>query len=182
MGNVPLPSVSNFIQDPNAIQPNRNNLAVNNANLINSTLTPNSDDFFAQNSNFGDLFDPNSVMAAINEFNPIAEMGAPNSVSMDSFGQNGLNGTMGVGNMDNGLRSNVNMQGNNNMNNLVNGMQGIGNNGTFNNNMSHSNTSIYDNMTGVAGPAMMNMGNMDGGFAPKIEDGFTELQDFTIWD
>ncbi|KAG0668111.1 hypothetical protein C6P45_005009 [Maudiozyma exigua] len=182
MGNVPLPSVSNFIQDPNAIQPNRNNLAVNNANLINSTLTPNSDDFFAQNSNFGDLFDPNSVMAAINEFNPITEMGAPNSASMDSFGQNGLNGTMGVGNIDNGMRSNVNMQGNNNMNNLVNGMQGIGNNGAFNNNMNHSNTSIYDNITGVAGPAMMNMGNMDGSFAPKIEDGFTELQDFTIWD
>ena len=188
MGNLPLPSVSNFIQDPSAIQPNRNNLTVNNANLMNSTLTPNSDDFFAQNSNFGDLFDPNSVMAAINEFNPIAEMGAPSSTGMDSFGQNNLNGAMGMSSMDNGMRSNMNMQGNNNMNNLVNGMQGITNNGVYGNNMSHSNTSIYDNITGVAGPAVMNMGNMgnmgnmDGSFVPKIEDGFTELQDFTIWD
>ena len=67
-------------------------------------------------------------------------------------------------------------------------MQGITNNGVYGNNMSHSNTSIYDNITGVAGPAVMNMGNMgnmgnmDGSFVPKIEDGFTELQDFTIWD
>ncbi|SMN21954.1 similar to Saccharomyces cerevisiae YLR256W HAP1 Zinc finger transcription factor involved in the complex regulation of gene expression in response to levels of heme and oxygen [Maudiozyma saulgeensis] len=178
---VPLPSVSNFFQDSNNNVASRNNLAVNNANLMNSTLTPNSDDFFVQNSNFGDLFDPNSVMAAINEFNPMSEMGAPNTNNIDNFAQGGLNGNMSMGSM----ASVMNMQGNG-MNTGATGMPNMGNNGNYANNMNNANPVTYDNMSGFAGPAMMNMGNvgnvMDGTFVPKIEDGFTELQDFTIWD
>lgn len=166
-GTMPLPSVSNFLQDNNPTGV-RNNLAINNASLTNSTLTPNSDDFFAQNANFGDLFDPNSVMAAINEFNPMADMGMSNIGGADGFGAGATGG------------ANMNSQGS--MNALMNNIP-MAANGPYGNAMSQSNTNIYETM-GNSGSGMMNgnVAGVDPNFMPKIEDGFTELQDFTIWD
>ena len=163
-GGMPLPSVSNFLQDNNPTGV-RNNAAIN-ASLTNSTLTPNSEDFFVQNSNFGDMFDPNSVMAAINEFNPMTDMGMSNVGGVEGFGTGAMGG--------------MNMQSN--MNALMNNIQ-MAPNGPYGNAMSQSNTNIYETMNNT-GQAMVNNGTagMDQSFMPKIEDGFTELQDFTIWD
>lgn len=179
---VPLPPVSNFLQDGNNVPTMRNNvIGMNNLGIANSNLTPNSDDFFVQNSNFGELFDPNSVIAAINEFNPVSDMGGSNVGELDNFIQNGPN-NMNVSSQNINLRANLNMQANG-MGMLGNIPQGMNNSGQYGNGYNPAMATMYDNMAGMPVSNIVGLGGVnDVGYVPKIEDGFTELQDFTIWD
>lgn len=163
----------------------------------------------AGNSNLNELFDPTSVIQAITQFNPLLEINNLNTATnMNGYdmNNNSNNNNTPNGMMNNGMNNPISPYGgsvtsNNSTknyntgtnsphyhNNNNNTMYGNNNNILNNNGMNTmgTNTNTNTNNSTSNSPSMMSqgqVGSMDMDFfMPRIEDGFTELQDFTIWD
>ncbi|CAL9735455.1 heme-responsive zinc finger transcription factor Hap1p [Monosporozyma servazzii] len=196
----------NMINNNIAMQGNNNMMSNGFAGIPNAAML--NEIAASGNSNFNELFDPSSVIQAITQFNPLLEINNLNNganvngydMSVGSNTPNGMMNGPGMTGMNNpaspyggSVTSNTstsmyntgtNSQRNNNINNNNNMY------GAYNSNIP-SNTSMNNvgtnNNSAANSPAGMPQGQMGNGmdmefFMPRIEDGFTELQDFTIWD
>lgn len=159
---------------------------------------PNDINFGGLNSSMNDLFDASNIMQAIQQFNPMMDV---NNMNNNNYmnDMNGMNIHNSTPNNNNNAAMNMNTAMNGgSTNNLMSGGQldtvdytnidspnsvatGSNNGGRV---MNGNNLEANINMTapnyGENGTVNKNY-NMDF-FMPKMEDGFTELQDFTIWD
>ena len=167
----------------------QHNWGLNSTSLISDTdLTPNSDDFFLSNSNFGDVFDPSSIMEAINQFNPMNEV---NNIAKPE--PNSVLGTP-RSNLSHEFKVETSPQEASSSDRIIGNTKAVS--GTSMHTPSNSSGFSVPGSSSDPGPSPFEsstlgadrnsiMGPDNSGFIlglPKLEDGFTELQDFTIWD
>ena len=167
----------------------QHNWGINATSLISDAdLTPNSDDFFLNNSNFGDVFDPSSIMEAISQFNPINEVNnttKPETNSVLGTPRSNLSHEFKVGTSPQEASSSDRIIGNTKAASGAS-IHTPSNSSGFSvpGSSSDPGPSPFESSTlGVDRNSVMGLDNGGFNFAfPKLEDGFTELQDFTIWD
>ena len=204
--NIPLPSlrISERMSDQNT---GNNGMTMTgngypeiiNMELLNEIVGDES------NSNMNELFNPSNVIQAITEFNPLFGMNDTNR--FDSKINNGTpDNIMGM-NSSSSINNPVSPYGgsiasnNSNVNykppipamdilyssvniNTNNTNTNPGNNiNNFNNNQNDVVPGINMMSSNGNSPSITSQGQVETDiFIPRIEDGFTDLQDFTIWD
>lgn len=197
----------NMINTNIAMPGNNNNMMTNGFAGIPNAAMLNEIAASGGNSNFNELFDPSSVIQAITQFNPLLEInnlnngGNVNGYDM-SVGSNTPNGMMNGPGMA-GMNNPVSPYGGSVTSNTSTSMYNTGTNsprthnvnsnnmyGAYNSNIPNNtgmNNVGTNNNSATNSPSVISQGQVGNGmdmefFMPRIEDGFTELQDFTIWD
>lgn len=178
----------------NGIPMDPNQMMLNQIMMMNggSMQLPNDINFGGLNSSMNDLFDATNIMQAIQQFNPIMDMNNMNVNNMNGMNMN-ANSPMNMNNntpmnMNNNLMNNGNISANINHAHInsvdytsAGSPASVATNGNGTENNAAGNNGNINTPNYTENNATNNNFNMDF-FMPKIEDGFTELQDFTIWD